>query len=420
MDIENSMRGFLTAFFRQSGAFLSISAIVFMAGAGYLLMTKPVYEASGSVVVKFGQDARPEASTSEQADYAESDTNARQEIIRSYIKIISSPDMLRGLVKEFGALRLYPELEGKLEADVSAEEVAVGNLLKGDLKVTYDQTHVIDIAVRNQDPQIAMEIATRIMQAFVRRRTEIYNTPQTNFLRQQIDEARQKLQGSQHDLQAFKEKAGISAIDEELAQLLREKGELSALAFSAVTAAQARLVELETQEAKMRATYRIDSPMLSGFQKTVAVARADLKQRQDDLNASGKSGSSLGTRMANVDKRLSYLESQRGEYNDLQQQVKIDEENYLYYLKRGEEARINKLLNSQNITRIGVVDKPVVPVEPAKPKKKIFLAVTLLAAMIAGAGTALSRELLDDRLTNPDQVSSRLGVPVLLTFDAGD
>ncbi|MGZ9097470.1 MAG: GumC family protein [Micavibrio sp.] len=419
MDIENSLRGFLTAFFRQSGAFLSISVIVFLAGAGYLLMTKPVYEASGSVVVKFGQDARPEANIGEQADYAESDTNARQEIIRSYIKIISSPDMLRGLVKEFGALRLYPDLEGKLEAD-AVEEVAVRNLLEGDLKVTYDQTHVIDIAVRNQDPKIAMEIATRVMQAFVRRRTEIYNTPQTDFLRQQIEEARQKLQGAQHDLQAFKQKAGISAIDEELAQLLREKSELSTLAFSAVTVAQARLVELETQEAKMKSTYRMDSPMLNGFRKTVAVARADLKQRQDDLNASGKSGSSLGTRMANVDKRLSYLEAQRGGYNDLQQQVKIDEENYLYYLKRGEEARINKMLNSQNITRIGVVDKPVVPVEPIKPKKKIFLAVTLLAAMIAGAGTALSRELLDDRLTSPDQVYSRLGVPVLLTFDAGD
>src|SRR5687768_5671884 len=116
----------------------------------------------------------------------------------------------------------------------------------------------------------------------------------------------------------------------------------------------------------MKSTYRMDSPMINGFKKTVAVARADLKQRQDDLNASAKSGSSLGTRMDNVDKRLSYLEAQRGSYNDLQQQVKIDEENYLYYLKRGEEARINKLLNSQNITRISVVDQPAVPVEPIK------------------------------------------------------
>ena len=240
---------------------------MFLVGTGYLLMTKPVYEASGSVVVKFGQDARPETNTSEQADYAESDTNARQEIIRSYIKIISSPDMLRGLVKEFGALRLYPDLEGKLAADAPVEEVAVRNLLEGDLKVTYDQTHVIDIAVRNQDPEIAMEIATRIMQSFVRRRTEIYNTPQTDFLRQQIEEARQKLQGAQHDLQAFKQEAGISAIDEELAQLLREKSELSTLAFSAVTEAQARLAELETQEAKMKSTYRMDSPMINGFKK---------------------------------------------------------------------------------------------------------------------------------------------------------
>jgi uncharacterized protein involved in exopolysaccharide biosynthesis len=120
--------------------------------------------------------------------------------------------------------------------------------------------------------------------------------------------------------------------------------------------------------------------------------------------------------MANVDKRLSYLETRRGEFNDLQQQVKIDEENYLYYLKRGEEARINNLLNRHNITRISVVDQPVVPLEPVSPRKKIFLAVTFLAALIAGVGAALWRELLDDRLSNPDQVYEALGVPVLVTF----
>ena len=203
-----------------------------------------------------------------------------------------------------------------------------------------------------------------------------------------------------------------------MAQLLREKSELNTLAFSAVSESQARLAELETQEMKMQSTYRDDSPLLMRFRRTVAVGRADLESRKNDLNptASGGSGSSLAQRMANVDKRLTYLEAQRGKYNDLQQQAKIDEDNYLYYLKRGEEARINNLLNQHNITRIGVVDRPVVPLEPVSPRSNIFLAITLLAAMMAGTGTVLMRELLDDRLSNPDQVYETLGVPVLASF----
>jgi len=417
MDIENSTRGILIAFFRQSRAFLLVSGMIVAAGLSYLLITKPVYEARGSLVVKFGQDARPESSANDPTAYSETDANARQEVIQSYIKIIMSTDMLREIVREFGAYRLYPDLKDALPEGVPPEEEAINMLLDGDLKVVYDQTHVIDIAVRNQNAQMATDLAARVMKSFIRRRTEIYNTPQTDFLRGQTEEARQKLEESQQGLQAFKKKAGISAIDEELAQLLREKSELNTVAYSAVTAAQAKLAELETQEAQMRATYRQGSPMLSRMQSTVAVARADLINRQQDLNGSGVSGNSLSTRISNVDKRLAYLESQRGSYNDLQQKVKINEENYLYYLKRGEEARINSLLNSQNITRIGVVDEPALPIEPVSPQKAIWLAVMLLAALMAGGGVALARELLDDRLTNPDQLYARLGVPVLITFE---
>lgn len=417
MDIESSSRGFLTAFFRQSGTFMLVSGMVLAAGLAYLVMTKPVYESRGTVVVKFGQDARPDTRIDDKENVSEADANARQEIIQSYIKIIASRDLLRELVNEFGVYRLYPDLQHNLEEGIPPEEVAVSNLLEGDLNVAFDKSHMIEIAVRNENPHAATEFAARVIKAFSRRRTEIYNTPQTGFLQQQIAEARQKLESSQQNLQAFKQQAGISAIDEELEQLLREKSELSTAAFTALTEAQARLAELETREAEMRSTYRAGSPMLKRLQDTVAVARADLEKRQNDLDSSRGSGSTLSTRIANVDERLSYLEAQRGRYDELQQQVTIHEENYLYYLKRGEEARINNLLNSQNITRIGVVDHPVVPVEPVKPRKSIFLAVTLLAAMLAGAGVSVSRELLDDRLSNPDQVNSSLGVPVFASFE---
>lgn len=417
MDIENSTRGILTAFFRQGTAFLVMFVLIMAGGLSYLLLTKPIYEAKGSLVVKFGQETRIDPNVGEQVSQTEMDATARQEIIRSYIKIIFSQEMLRALVGEFGPLRLYPELkEISKKEGIPAGELAVQKLLDNDLKVNFDQSHIIEIAVHNPDPKVATDFAAQVMASFVRRRTEIYNTPQTDFLQRQIEEAQEKFQSAQQEFQNFKQEAGISSIDEEMAQLLREKSELNTLAYAAVTESQARLAELETQLARMQSTYRAESPMLTRFQNTVAVARSDLENRQRDLSGVNASGSSLGGRIANVDKRLSYLESHRGRYNALQQQLTINEGNYLYYLKRGEEARINNLLNRHNITRIGVVDRPVLPVEPIKPRKTIFLAVTLLAAIMAGGGVALSRELLDDRLVSPDQVYSILGVPVLTTF----
>ncbi|HTK85377.1 MAG TPA: Wzz/FepE/Etk N-terminal domain-containing protein [Patescibacteria group bacterium] len=417
MDNDNPMRRFLIGFFRQGFTFVLVAILVGGLGVAYLIVTKPVYEVHSSMLVKFGKDARSDGDISDTTDYAQADYHARQEIIQSYIKIMLSRDLLRGLVNKFGASKLYPDLKLKPNDKTPISEVVVDKLLGGDLKVTNDESHVIEISVRNHDPRIAMEISTFVMDAFVRERTEIYNTPQTDFLQQQIDEARRKLDVSQKDLQAFKQQAGISAIDEELSQLLKEKGDLTALAYTAITDAQKRLADLQEKQAEMQATYRDDSPMLQRLHETLAVAQDDLKKRKNDLNAPDGNGSSLAAKLASVDKRISYLELQRGKFNELQQQVTIDRDNYLIYLKRGEEARINNLLNKENITSIDVMDHPALPASPVKPKKLIVIALTFLAAMFAAAGTALSKELLDDRLTSPEKVYEALGVPVLASFE---
>lgn len=414
---DNIMRTFLTGFFRQSYLFTFIFLLVGGLGVGYLTITKPIYEVHSSMLVKFGKDARPDGNTSENSDYAQADYHARQEIIQSYIKIMLSRDLLRDLVKKVGSAAIYPDLKLQPKDKMPIDEVVVDKLLGGDLKVMNDESHVIDIAVRNRNPHIAMEICTFVMNAFIRKRTEIYNTPQTNFLQQQIDEAHKKLDSSQKNMQTFKEQAGISAIDEELSQLLREKSDLTALAYNAITESQKRVAELQEKQAEMQATYRDDSPMLQRLHQTIAVAQEDLKKRRNDLNAPDSNGSSLAAKLANVDKRISYLESQRGKYNELQQQVSIDQDNYLVYRKRGEEARINNLLNKENITSIDVMDHPALPSSPIKPKKLIVLALTFLAALMAGGGLALSRELLDDRLNTPEKLYDALRVPVLASFE---
>jgi uncharacterized protein involved in exopolysaccharide biosynthesis len=421
MNNESASRKLLMGFFRQRNTFFLVFALVVGLGAGYLAVTKPIYETHGSMLVKFGQNARSEAGAGERTDYTDADSHARQEVIKSYIKIILSHDLLLDLVKKFGAYHLYPDLRNRpsVSTDVPVEELAIKRLTDGDLKVSNDESHVIDVAIRNQDARVAVDFGSHVMDAFIRKRTEIYNTPQTDFLKQQIEAAHQRLQESQDSLQAFKQKAGISALDEELAQLLREKSDLTALAFTAITESQKRLSDLEEKEVDMEATYRTDSPMLSRLEETVQAARKELQKRRSDLNAQDGpgSGSSLAAKLGNVDKRVSFLEMQRGNYNELQQKVKLDEDNYFSYVKRGEEARINNLLNKEKITSIDVMDHPVIPAEPVKPKRSIVLALTLFAAIMAAVGVSLARELLDDRLTNPEQVHAVLGVPVFASFE---
>jgi uncharacterized protein involved in exopolysaccharide biosynthesis len=409
MEIEYSSRGFLTTLFRQGKPSFVISLVIFLTGLAYLIITKSVYESSGNLVVKFAQ-------STQEGSAPGADQNARQEIINSYIKILSGRHFLEERIKAFGVYRLYPELADEDSLEITPEALAIKNLLDNDLRITSNQSRMIDVSVRNHDPEVAAAFAAEILKAFIEKRTEIYSLPQGDLLQKQADDARLALEAARNNFQEFKQTMGISDPDVESSQLLREKSELSTLTYTAAMQEQSKLADLEVQAAKMGTTYRPESTMLAGLQSTIKAARANLRLYERNLHSEDKQPDGSHSTLMTINKRLAYLELHRGAYNQLQQQVKIRDENYTDLQKKSEDARISILLNSKNATHIGIVDNPAVPFEPIQPQKKIFFAITLLAALISGFGTILSRELFDDRLINPEQVLTHIGVPVLAVY----
>ncbi len=415
MDIEFSSRGLLMVLFRQKMRFLFVFLAVMLLGIFYLSTQKPVYEARASLLVKFGREAvpnlvRPDIQGSPDV------LSDRQEMTASFVGILRSTDLLRDAVTQFGAEKLYPDIAGTAKDPL---EAAVGRLIARDLKPTTEvKSNLISVSLLNGNPVVATDFSSLLIEKFLARQAAIYNPPRTNFLRQQIEDARVKLAASLKTFQAFKNDTKIAALDEEMGQLISEKGSLSGLAFSALTQAQATLADLEAKDAELRATNRPDSLLVRRQGESIAVARQRVRTLQEDLNAATTDKpSALATKIAALDGRIAFLESQRGRYTELERQVKLDEENYKYYQQRGEEARVNDMLNDENITRISVVDTPSTGPDPVAPRKKLILAATLVAALLLALGVALVAELLDDRLTNPRQLTRALGVPVLAIFD---
>jgi uncharacterized protein involved in exopolysaccharide biosynthesis len=72
---------------------------------------------------------------------------------------------------------------------------------------------------------------------------------------------------------------------------------------------------------------------------------------------------------------------------------KADEENYLLYLRKQEEARISDALDQQRILNVVVAEQPVVPVLPVS-SPWLIVAVGLVLGILAGAGAALTAEVL--------------------------
>ena len=53
---------------------------------------------------------------------------------------------------------------------------------------------------------------------------------------------------------------------------------------------------------------------------------------------------------------------------------------------------------------------------PARPRRKLIAAATLVAALLSGIAVVLTLEALDDRFNSPQDVTRILRLPVLATF----
>jgi uncharacterized protein involved in exopolysaccharide biosynthesis len=411
MKIEPTTRGFLSAIFRQRKRFATVFLLIMAGGLLYVLFTRSEYEAAGSLLVKFGRDATPEIARSDNNMPEIITQSDRRETIVSDIGILQSHALLYEIIQSIGVENLYPGITRRVKGKDNPTEAAIRQLWKSDLIVKSNpQSNIIDVRMVNEKPVIAASFVHTLFERFIQRQSEMFNKPQTNFLENEVREAANKLERSQQSLEAFKQDKEISSIDDEIAELLRQKSDAGTVDLDGNDDAWDRLAEMQAKESQMLATYLPSSPLVARQHQSVALAKKQLEQRKAEQNAR------IGDATAKINKRIAELEAQRTHYRDLARQVEIDEENYKNYQLRSENARINALLNRNSITPIVVVDEPVVPVKPLRPRRMLIIAMCLLAGAIFGTATALAFETLDPRFTSPQQVHDILGVPVMANF----
>ncbi len=413
MEDSLGIRDLIAAFFRQFKVFFLVVLATVSIGLLIIILSTPMYQSTGSVLVKFGSDA--DARVNNPNDNTPVSQADRREIMQSNLDILQSHDLLKAVITKIGIERIYPGLTEAIGTKDSPMEVAIFKMQSKHLIIkSSPQSNVIDIKALNVSPEVSAEIVSTLQNIFIQRQLEIFNKPQTNFLIQQVKESEDKLNKSQNELRAFKAGAGLSSIEEELNELLKQKSSAVAVAFQAVDDAQGKLEELRDKETEMLTTYRPDSPPMVAMRKSIAEANRQLQERQENLTAS-KNGT-LSEQNARINKRIARLEEQRNHYNDLVRQVEVNETNYKNYLARSEEARINETLGEKKITSISIVDSPTVPVKPATPRKLLTVIISLLAGIILGGLVALARELFDESFRTPKQLAKVMQLPVLTSF----
>jgi uncharacterized protein involved in exopolysaccharide biosynthesis len=97
---------------------------------------------------------------------------------------------------------------------------------------------------------------------------------------------------------------------------------------------------------------------------------------------------------------------------NLVRNYKAEEENYLLYLRKGEEARMTDALDKTRIVNVAIAETPTAPSLPAH-SAAFFLLVGILVAGTVSLGAVFAQEYLDPSFRTPTEVSAELNIPVL-------
>jgi uncharacterized protein involved in exopolysaccharide biosynthesis len=144
-------------------------------------------------------------------------------------------------------------------------------------------------------------------------------------------------------------------------------------------------------------------------------AKSELEQAQVQLRALQAREAATSTQAAGYRQMAKQLGDAAVTQDDLASQEKAALDNYLLYVKKQEEARMNDALDQRGIVNAAIAEQPVPPALPLWSAWMI-VAVGFVSAGAAGTGAAFAVDYLDPAFRNPDDVLAYLNAPVLASL----
>ncbi len=264
-----------------------------------------------------------------------------------------------------------------------ARALALTGTIQGGLDVRGSQnTQIMSITYRADDPEFAAEVANAVARAYIDFRLEsrldrVQHA--SSWLTEQLDELRQKVASSEAELTAFQSQE----------RLMMDSDNLEAFDDSRLQSLNAAVIAAQQRYNELSKRYGPKHPKMIAATAALRDVRGRLQQESDILLASKEKKS-----------RLTQLEREAATNRTL----------YETFLTRFKEAGVSQ---DPKFNSARIVDAALVPGAPYAPDEIRIIGQWLLIGLLGGIATALAREYLDRTFKAPAQVEEKLGMPVL-------
>jgi uncharacterized protein involved in exopolysaccharide biosynthesis len=471
-------RDIIAVLFRQRWPMLVAFAAVVIAVAVSGVWI-PKYEAQMKILaLRQRSDAMVTSSANAPSQY--SNDQVSEEDLNSEVELLNSDDLLRKVVlttgldgqsghsADGGSAVSVAKAVQKLSKDLKIEPLRKSNVIS----VSYDA----------RDPKMAEEVLKALSAAYMEKHLELHRSSgEFKFFDQQTDQYKQGLNQAQEKLTDFTKGTGVVSAELERDSALHQADDFDSTARQAQTTMleteqRVRALQTELQTIKPRMTTVVrnsDNPqllqqlkstllnlqlkrteLLTKYEPTYRLVQevdqqiadansaiaseeskpirdessdqnpdyqwvqAELTKAQADLSGLKARAAAAATAAARYHAQAQSLDQSMVTQQNLLQDAKTQEDNYLLYEHKREEARISNALDQGGILNVALAEQPVVPALP----KRSPLSVALLTLLLAGTfslSTAFVLDFMDPTFRTPDELAGYLGVPVLAALPKG-
>jgi capsular exopolysaccharide synthesis family protein len=343
-------------------------------------------------------------------------------------------------------------------ASATPEEAAL--VLRSRLSVDpVKESRLANVKYEDADPQRAQRILATLVDMYVDQNLEdalASTSSAVDWLTTQLSKLKGELESSEMALHDYKiTKNILSVAFDDQSNMLREQMKQINEALTQVRAKREELTARSTELMKVSAESVDELPASELLQ---SVLLQSLRQRyqeavrdRDGFLASGKGTShpevreaeakvatSKGALLAEVrniqgaiQRDLAVVERQESglsnlfnqakaqaldlnlseiEYNRLRRTKDNTEKLYSLVLERTKESDLTRMLRVNNIR---VLDRPLLPGSPIRPRVPVNIAFGICAGLVIGLGAALARAMLDRTIKTPDDAERDLGTTFL-------
>ncbi len=352
----------------------------------------------------------------------------------------------------FGPARAYDRWYASYHdlPEPSPRDRAIHGLTQSLSATRLKDSNVLLVTFESGDPEVAEIVLDNLLEHYLDHHVEVHQPYAAGpFFTDQADRSATDLREQEDRLQQLKEEAGVADIvaerevqlhhDAQLrleaATLARRRAELRGQIDSlnadwstgldtssnrplmrspTLDKLKAEVRELEGERIRLETRYNDDFPLVVENRRKLELTRSalveergnaaemsptlleierQLSQTRADLAGAVERSKVVSNQQRRSRGRLLNLDRQALAAARSERMIAAAEKRYLFYLERGEEARIEKALDLGKVTNVSIVQRAVALTKPVRPKKTVLLMVSILGGMLLALLAVLMLEL---------------------------